>query len=101
MAYVYLILLIVFTALGQVSYKKYYANHNKAYYFTAILLFLCLPFINYLALKRLPLDIVYINSACIIITINLMSYYFLKERLSKKQIIGIGLIIVGLVSYSL
>ena len=101
MTYLYLVLLILFTALGQVLYKQYYVTKNRIYFAVAILLFILLPFINYLALKKLPLDVVYINSACIIVTINIISYIVLKEKLNMKQIAGICFIIIGLISYAI
>ena len=53
------------------------------------------------ALKVVPLSMSPVLESCGYIFVALMSFFFLKEKFTKRQMIGTVLIIIGVVVYSL
>ena len=64
-------------------------------------LFFGTTFISMYALKVVPLSMAPILEASGYIFVAILSYIFLKEKMTKRQLLGMGLIIVGIVVYSL
>ena len=54
-----------------------------------------------LALKKVPLSMQPILESTGYIFVAVMGYIFLKERLSKRKLAGIALILVGIIVFSL
>ena len=99
--YLYLVLLIVFTALGQVFYKNYYRSQLEINLFLGIAFFGLTPLLGYLALRGLSLDFYCMMSALIIVLVQLLSRWILKEKLKKKEKFGIMMIVIGLLIYGI
>ncbi len=68
---------------------------------TAYALFFGTTFISLYALKVVPLSMAPILEASGYIFVAVLSYIFLKEKMAKRQLVGMGLIIVGIIIYSL
>lgn len=67
----------------------------------AYALFFGTTLISMYALKVVPLSMSPILEASGYIFVAILSYIFLKEKMSKKQLLGMALIIAGIVVYSL
>ena len=87
------------------SAEKQYESKLKEYLnplvIIAYILFFGTTFISMYALKVVPLSMAPILEASGYIFVAVLSYIFLKEKLTKKQLIGMALILVGIVVYSL
>lgn len=87
------------------SAQKQYPSKLKEYLnplviFSYGLFFLC-TFITMYALKVVPLSMSPILEASGYIFVAVLSFIFFKERLTKKQLLGMTLIILGIVIYTL
>lgn len=101
-SYIYLAFAISFSALGQFFYKKYYLNARaKIYLLLTIFCLVLTPFFSFQALKGLTIDTVYIATSITILLVIFLSKVFLKEILTRKKIIGIVFIILGVLLYGL
>lgn len=87
------------------SAEKQYDSKLKEYLnplvIIAYILFFGTTFISIFALKVVPLSMAPILEASGYIFVAALSAIFLKEKMTKKQFIGMALIIVGIVVYSL
>ena len=87
------------------SAEKQYESKLKEYLnplvIIAYILFFGTTFISMYALKVVPLSMAPILEASGYIFVAVLSYIFLKEKLTKKQLIGMALILAGIVVYSL
>ncbi len=63
-------------------------------------LFFCCTLVSMYALKVVPLSMAPVLESSGYIFVAILSYYFFKERLTKKQLLGMFLIIVGIVIYA-
>ena len=99
--YIYLALMVVMTAFGQIFFKNYFTNKKKINIILAIILFVATPYFAYEALKGLSMDIVVITSSIIIVIVHLGSIWMIKETQSWYEFVGIGLILAGLITYYL
>jgi len=96
------------SAVSQIMLKKSalkeYPNKIKEYLnptvIIAYILFFVTTFISLYALKVVPLSMAPILEASGYIFVAVLSYIFLKERLTKRQFIGMALIILGIIVYS-
>lgn len=104
-----LLISVFISSISQIMLKKStQENHSskiKEYLnpvvIIAYILFFGCTFITLYALKVVPLSMSPILEASGYIFVAILSYIFLKEKLTKKQLIGMGLIILGIVVYSL
>ncbi|MBD0400819.1 EamA family transporter [Flammeovirga sp. EKP202] len=100
MQILFISLAVLFTSLGQISYKKY-ANSQKNFYLTlTISLFLIVPIMNFSALKYTSLDIVYMSTSITIVISLILSRFLLKEKATKKQLLSSLLITLGIIIYN-
>lgn len=87
------------------SAEKQYPSRLKEYLnplvITAYILFFGTTFISMYALKVVPLSMSPILEASGYIFVAILSYIFLKEKMTKKQLLGMALILTGIVVYSL
>lgn len=87
------------------SAKKQYSSKLKEYLNPLVIiaygLFFGTTFISMYALKAVPLSMAPILEASGYIFVAILSYIFLKEKMTKKQLLGMGLILVGIAVYSL
>lgn len=86
------------------SAEKQYPNKLREYLnplvITAYALFFGTTFISMFALKVVPLSMAPILEASGYIFVAVLSYIFLREKLTKKQLIGMALILAGIAVYS-
>ena len=97
--YIFLTFAIFTTAFGQFFYKKYSLSHNYKYFYLTIILFIVTPIFSYMALKKLPIDIVYMFTSLTILLVLLLSKIFLNEKIAPKTYIGVVFIILGVILY--
>jgi uncharacterized membrane protein len=89
------------TAISQVFYKQFFVTKNKLFLVLSLLFFASIPLLTYLSLKHISLDMVYLSTSLTIVMVTVLSITFLKEKINLAQILGILMIIIGLVIYSL
>lgn len=77
---------------------KFYLNPKVIF---AYFLFFGCTLLSVYALKVVPLSMSPILESVGYIFVAILSYIFFKERLNKKQILGMGLIILGIVVFTL
>lgn len=80
------------------SRLKEYLNFRVGF---AYFLFLTSTVISVLALKYIPLSFSAVIEAMGYIYVALLSRFLLNESLNKRQIIGMCIIVVGVITYSL
>lgn len=87
------------------SAKKEYPSKIREYLnplvIMAYMLFFGGTLLGILSLKVVPLSMSPILDASGYIFVAVMSYIFLKEKLTKKQFLGMMLIVLGIVVYSI
>lgn len=91
--------------LLKMSAKKTYPSKLREYLNPYVILgyglFFGCTLISMFALKVVPLSMAPVLEATGYIFVSALSYLFLKERLSLRQFIGITLILLGIVVYSI
>lgn len=85
---------------AQKSYETKLKEYLNPFVIVAYMLFFGCTLISMLALKVVPLSMAPILEATGYIFVAILGYIFLKEKLTKKQLIGMILIIIGIVIYS-
>jgi multidrug transporter EmrE-like cation transporter len=100
MDFLYLAGALIFTSTGQLLYKYYHKLNNKIYLALTIVSFLLVPVFSYNALKELAIDTVYMSTSITIVMVLLGGAFLLKEKLSKRKIIGSVIIIIGVIIYN-
>ena len=105
-----LLLVSVFiSSVSQILLKKAadrtYENHIREYLNPLVIfsygMFFCSVILTMLALKKVPLSMQPILESTGYIFVAVMGYIFLKERLSKRKLAGIALILAGIIVFSL
>lgn len=91
----------IVTAIGQVTYKLFSLKKNWSYLFWSIAFFVIAPFTSYVALKKIPVGTVFIGAATSQVLIIVMSYYILKEKITRDHLISMAFILLGLFCFSL
>jgi drug/metabolite transporter (DMT)-like permease len=95
-----LLFTLLSTAVGQLLFRMYYVRKKMIYLVTALVMFLAVPLLSYLALVNLTLAFVYMSTALIHVLVLIMSHMFLKEHLTRKQYISMSLIVVGIIVFN-
>lgn len=87
------------------SAQKTYPSKIREYLNPLVIIgygmFFCCTLVSMYALKVVPLSMGSILSASGYIFVAILSYIFFKEKLTKKQLLGMALIIGGIVVYTL
>lgn len=105
-----LLLLSVFiSSVSQIILKKAadktYESTLKEYMNPMVIgaygLFFCSVILTMLALKHVPLSMSPILESTGYIFVSVMGYIFLKERFSRRKLIGFALILAGIVIFNL
>ena len=104
-----LIISVIVSSVSQLllkmSAKKTYPSKIREYLNPYVIigygLFFGCTLISMLALKVVPLSMAPVLEATGYIFVSALSYLFLKEKLTVTQFIGIALILIGIVVYSL
>ena len=91
--------------LLKISAGKQYLSRIREYLNPYVIigygLFFGCTLISMFALKVVPLSMAPVLEATGYIFVALLSFLFLKERLTLKQLLGMALILIGIVVYSL
>lgn len=101
MAYIYLSSAIIFTATSQFLLKYSLTHRRWPYLFCALLFFALVPLLSFFALKTLELSTVYISTALTQVLVLILARLGLKEEIQRQKIMGICLIVVGIIIFSL
>lgn len=101
MSIFYLSCAIIFTALAQTSYKLYFHKNQLVYLAVTIILFCVVPVMTYLALKSLPLSVVYMSTGLTYVLIMFFAKYILGEFVEKRHVYAVTLIISGVLVYNI
>ena len=64
-------------------------------------MFFCSVILTMLALKNIPLSMQPILESTGYIFVTVMGYFFLKERIGKRKMAGIALILLGILIFSM
>ena len=105
-----LLLFSVFiSSVSQILLKKAadktYKDHIREYINPLVIfaygMFFCSVILTMLALRNIPLSMQPILESAGYIFVTVMGYFFLKERIEKKKLAGIGLILLGILIFSL
>ncbi|MBQ7740842.1 MAG: EamA family transporter [Eubacterium sp.] len=87
------------------SAQKEYSSRIKEYLnpnvICAYIVFFGATLCSILAYKKIPLSLGPILESSGYIFVAVLSYLFLKEKISKKKFIGLAVIIIGIIIYSL
>jgi drug/metabolite transporter (DMT)-like permease len=105
-------LAVFLTGISQVLLKIGSAHHGKkensflaAYLnpptFFAYGLLLCVTIISVIALREIPLKVFYVITSLGFLVVTGLSYVVLKEKITNKMVIGIGLIVFGVVIFNI
>lgn len=92
---------VLTTALGQFFYKKFALNKKKIYLIISVSLFAMVPLFNFIALKEISIDIVYMSTSLTIILVIFLSKVFLNEKVDIKLYSGVLIILLGIIIYNL
>jgi len=92
---------VLTTALGQFFYKKFALNKKKIYLIISVSLFAIVPLFNFIALKEISIDIVYMSTSLTIILVIFLSKVFLNEKVDIKLYSGVLIILLGIIIYNL
>ena len=87
------------------SAQKEYESKIKEYLNPTVILSYCVFFAatlcTIIAYKKIPLSLGPILESSGYIFIAVLSYLFLKEKISKKKLLGLATIIIGIIIYAL
>ena len=84
-----------------IKYSSKIREYLNPYVIIGYALFFGCTIVSMYALKVVPLSMAPVLESCGYIFVALMSFFFLKEKFTKRQLIGTLLIIIGVIVYSL
>lgn len=104
-----LLLSVFISSVSQIILKKAanktYDSQLKEYLNPMVIgaygLFFCSVILTMLALRNLPLSMSPILESTGYIFVSVMGYFFLKERFSKRKLMGFALILAGIFIFNL
>lgn len=86
---------------AEIKYSSKIREYLNPYVIGGYLLFFGCTIISMYALKVVPLSMAPVLESCGYIFVAIMSFFFLKEKFTKRQLLGTVLIMFGVVLYSL
>ncbi|MBN2733769.1 MAG: hypothetical protein JXQ82_02785 [Methanomicrobiaceae archaeon] len=109
---VLVLLAVLFTGFGQVLLKKgsksgcnasagFLAPYLNRYTISAYGLLLATTIISVIALQAVPLKLFYAIASLNFVVVAGLSWGLLKEEISGKMLVGIGLIVAGILVFNL
>ncbi|MBQ9735563.1 MAG: EamA family transporter [Clostridia bacterium] len=84
-----------------IQYPSKIREYLNPYVIIGYALFFGCTIVSMVALKVVPLSMSPIIESCGYIFVTLLSFFFLKEKITRRQLLGTVLIILGVVVYSL
>jgi multidrug transporter EmrE-like cation transporter len=101
MSLIYLTAAILFTATAHVLFKLYFLRKNYAYLILSAGFLCATPPMSFLALRELPLSIVYMSTALTYVLVLILARVVLNEYISRRQLLSTMLIMVGVITFNL
>lgn len=95
-----LALALAATAAAQVAYKAFFLRRRRILFIVAMGLFAVAQICFFLALRELPVGVVYMSTGLTQALVLALSHYVLKEQITQTHIYGVGVIAAGLVLYA-
>lgn len=92
---------LVSTALAQLAFKAYFRARHWPWLAATVALFAAVPYTTYRALQGLPLATVYVATTLSQLLVVGVSLAVMGERYSRRQWLGFGLVLAGVVIYNL
>lgn len=83
------------------EYDKWYKAYLNVPVVFAYFLFFLSTICSVISLRRLPLSLSPVWQSMGQIFVAVLSYLFLKERITKRKLLGITVIVIGIVIFSL
>lgn len=99
--WIFLAGIVVATVVAQLAFKKYHLAHRRIYLISAISLFCLIVPCTYFAVRELGIGRVYIGAALTYVIAPLAASRLFGEQLKRKQLVALGLILAGVVTYNL
>lgn len=96
-----LIAALVTTALGQIQYKRYSQTRGRGRLYLTLALFVITLPLTYLAVKWWGIGLVYICTSLNYAVVAVVGRLLFNERLSRRRILAIVLIVCGTSIYAL
>ena len=91
--------------LLKISANKTYSSRLQEYMNPYVIVGYGLLFLSTLltmiALRRVPLSLSPVIESCSYIFVSVMGYFILKERFTKRKLLGLAVILVGILVFSL
>ncbi len=92
---------IMLKKAAQRSYARWLDQYLNPLVIFAYVLFVLSTVLSTFGLRGLPLSLAPVWNASGQVLVVLMAYLFLRERPSKRKLIGVGVIVAGIVLFSL
>lgn len=100
LAYLLLLGALLTTALGQVFFKHYHLTRRPLSLVLAVGLFLVTPPMTLLAVHRLGVGTVYVSTGLTYGLVAFLGWTVLGEHVSRRQVTGLALIMLGCLTYA-
>lgn len=91
---------IILKKAADKTYKNVIAEYVNPLVIGAYSLFFLSTILTMIALKYVPLSLSPILESTSYIYVSILGYFFLKERFSKRKLLGLGLIFLGIFVFS-
>lgn len=91
---------IILKKAADKKYKSVIAEYVNPMVIGAYGLFFLSTILTMIALKYVPMSLSPILESTGYLYVTVMSYFFLKERFSKRKLLGLGLILLGIFVFS-
>jgi drug/metabolite transporter (DMT)-like permease len=96
-----LFLALLATALAQIAFKHYHLTGRRRSLVTALAMFASIPAITYLTVRHLGVGKVYILTSLSYALVAFLGWRVFGERVSRRQILGLAIITLGCLIYTL
>lgn len=83
------------------KYSPWWRSYLNPYVITAYSLFVVTTILTVLAMKHIPLTVSAALGASGQIIVPVMSYFILHEKINKKRLLGMAIIVIGIFIFSL
>lgn len=94
-------LAILFPAISHVLYKSFFTTRSWLKLFTAILLFSLTPIMAYFSLKTMSMSTVYMATGLTYVLVLILAKLVLGEKISRRKMQAMLLIVCGVVIFNL
>lgn len=99
-AYLLLALAILATACAQIAFKHHHVSGRKSSLLLALAMFAGIPPLTYLAIRGLGVGRVYVFTSLSYALVVFLGREFFDEKVSREQLHGLALIVLGCMLYA-